>query len=166
MFLTSPSDRSRSKTENITCSILSIIRITEPIWISETNQQRFPPMYYNESQNQLYLKYIEVLFLMLSSDFHEEFSYNGKCDQRKRKGQDGNESSIKVYHQADDTRWNLLQGKYKWQKVWLQTEGRRGWFTIFHVKATKKVTSILRLRKKVSFFGLKDLETKKIMQMS
>ena len=27
-------------------------------------------------------------------------------------------------------------------------EGRRGWFTIFHVKGTKKVTSILRLGKK------------------
>ena len=26
-------------------------------------------------------------------------------------------------------------------------EGRRGWFTIFHVEATKKVTSILRLGK-------------------
>ena len=45
-------------------------------------------------------------------------------------------------------------------------EGRRGWFTIFHVEATKKVTSILRLGKKDSFFGLKYLETNKIMQMS
>ena len=45
-------------------------------------------------------------------------------------------------------------------------EGRRGWFTIFHVKETKKVTSILKLGKKYSFFGLQDLETKKIMQMS
>ena len=45
-------------------------------------------------------------------------------------------------------------------------EGRRGWFTIFHVKAMKKATSILRLGKKYLFFGLQDLETKKIMQMS
>ena len=45
-------------------------------------------------------------------------------------------------------------------------EGRRGWFTIFHVEVTKKVTSILRLGKKDSLFGLQDLETKKIMQMS
>ena len=44
--------------------------------------------------------------------------------------------------------------------------GRRVWFTIFHVETTKKVTSILRLGKKDSLFGLQDLETKKIMQMS
>ena len=43
VFLTSPSDRSRSQSENITCSRISIIRIIGPIWISETNQQRFPP---------------------------------------------------------------------------------------------------------------------------
>ena len=40
-------------------------------------------------------------------------------------------------------------------------EGRSGWFTIFHVEAMKKVTSILRLGNKYSFFGLQDLETKK-----
>ena len=45
-------------------------------------------------------------------------------------------------------------------------EGRMGWFTIFHVKATKKVTIILKLRKKDSFFGLQDLQNKKIMQIS
>ena len=45
-------------------------------------------------------------------------------------------------------------------------EGRRGWFTIFHVESTKKVTIILRLGRKYFFFGLQDLETKKIMQMS
>ena len=45
-------------------------------------------------------------------------------------------------------------------------EGRRRWFTIFHVKVTKKVTSILTLGNKYSFFTLKYLEAKKIMQMS
>ena len=43
-------------------------------------------------------------------------------------------------------------------------EGRRGSFTIFHVEATKKVTSILILGKKYSFFGLQYFETKKIMK--
>ena len=104
--------------------------------------------------------------MLLSSDFHEEFSYNRKHDQRQRKGKDWNESSIKEYQQVDDTRWHLLQGKYKWQKFDSRLEGRRGWFTIFHVKATKKVTSILRLGKKYSFFGLQEFKTKKIMQMS
>ena len=70
-------------------------------------------MYCNESQTELYLEYIQVLFLLISSDFHEEFEYNGKYDQRKRKGQDENELTIKEYQQANDTRWNLLQGKYK-----------------------------------------------------
>jgi hypothetical protein len=45
-------------------------------------------------------------------------------------------------------------------------EGRRGWFTIFHVKAMKKVTSILRLGKKNSFIGLQNLEAKEIVQKS
>ena len=67
------------------------------------------PLYGNESQTELYLEYIEVFFLMLSSDFHEEFAYNGKHDQWQRKGQDGNESRIKDYQQVDDTRWHLLQ---------------------------------------------------------
>ena len=76
-------------------------------------------MYCDESETELYLEYIEVFFLLLSSEFHEDFAYNGQHDQQQRKGQDGNESSIKDYQQADDTRWHLLQGKYKWQKVWL-----------------------------------------------
>ena len=42
-------------------------------------------------------------------------------------------------------------------------EGRRGWFTIIHVKATKKVISILRLGKKNSFIGLQNLEAKEIV---
>ena len=54
---------------------------------------------------------------MLSSDFHEEFAYNGKHEEQQRKGQDGNESSIKDYQQANDSRWHLLQGKYEWHKV-------------------------------------------------
>ena len=123
-------------------------------------------MYYNESQTELYLEYIEVFFLLLFSDFHEDFAYNGQHDQRQRKGQDGNESSIKYYQQADDTRWHLLQGKYKWQKVWLQIRREKGLVYNIHVEVTKKVTSILRLGKKDSFFGLQDLEAKKIMQMS
>jgi hypothetical protein len=45
-------------------------------------------------------------------------------------------------------------------------ERRRGWFTIFHVEATKKVTSILRLGKKNSFIGLENLEAKEIVQKS
>ena len=45
-------------------------------------------------------------------------------------------------------------------------EGRRGWFTIFHVKVMKKVTSILRLGKKNSFLGLQYLEAKEIMQIT
>ena len=60
----------------------------------------------------------------------------------------------------------LTRGSTSGRKLDSRLEGRRGWFTIFHVKATKKVRSILRLGKKDSFFGLKDLETKKIMQMS
>ena len=37
-------------------------------------------------------------------------------------------------------------------------EGRRGWFTVFHVEAMKKkVIRIIRLGKKDSFFGLPDL---------
>jgi hypothetical protein len=43
-------------------------------------------------------------------------------------------------------------------------EGRRGWFTIIHVKVMKKVTSILRLGKKNSFIGLQNLEAKEIVQ--
>jgi hypothetical protein len=43
-------------------------------------------------------------------------------------------------------------------------EGRRGWFTIIHVKVTKKVTNILRLGKKNSFIGLQNLEAKEIVQ--
>ena len=40
LFLTIPSERSRTQTENITCSIFFIIRMTSPIWISETKQDR------------------------------------------------------------------------------------------------------------------------------
>ena len=43
-------------------------------------------------------------------------------------------------------------------------EVRMGWFTIIHVKATKKVTSILRPGKKNSFIGLQNLEAKEIVQ--
>ena len=59
-----------------------------------------------------------------------------------------------------------FRGSTSGRKFDSRLEGRRGWFTIFHVKVTKKVTSIVRLGKKDSFFGLHDLETKKIMQMS
>jgi hypothetical protein len=47
-----------------------------------------------------------------------------------------------------------------------QTGREKGWFTIFHVEATKKVTSILRLGKKNSFIGLQNLEAKEIVQKS
>ena len=59
-----------------------------------------------------------------------------------------------------------FRGSKSGRKFDSRLEGRRGWFTIFHVEATKKVTSILRLGKKYFFFGLQDIETKKIMQMS
>ena len=59
-----------------------------------------------------------------------------------------------------------FRGSTSGRKFESRLEGRRGWFTIFHVEVRKKVTSILRLGKKDSFFGLKDLEMKKIMQMS
>ena len=45
-------------------------------------------------------------------------------------------------------------------------KGKRDWFTIFHVKATEKVTGILRLRNVNSFLRLQYLKTKKIMQVS
>jgi hypothetical protein len=45
-------------------------------------------------------------------------------------------------------------------------EGRRGWFTIFHVKGMKKVTSILRLGKKNSCLGLQNLEAKEIVKIT
>ena len=51
-------------------------------------------------------------------------------------------------------------------KIDSRLEGRRGWFTIFHVKATKKVTSILTLGKENSFLGLKNLEAKKIVKIT
>ena len=56
-------------------------------------------------------------FCCFPVNFMRSLAYNRKHDQWKRKGQDGNESSIKDYQQADDTRWHLLQGKFKWQKV-------------------------------------------------
>ena len=52
------------------------------------------------------------------------------------------------------------------RKIDSKLKGRRGWFTIFHVKATKKVTCILGLRKGNSFLRLQGSETKKIMQVS
>jgi hypothetical protein len=45
-------------------------------------------------------------------------------------------------------------------------DGRRSWFKIIHVKAMKKVTKILRLRKKNSFIGLQNFEAKEIVQKS
>jgi hypothetical protein len=42
-------------------------------------------------------------------------------------------------------------------------EGRRAWFIIFHVKMTKKVTSLSILRMKKSFLGLQNLEAKEIV---
>ena len=42
----------------------------------------------------------------------------------------------------------MIQGGRKFDS---RLEGRRGWFTIFHVEATKEVTSILKLVKKYSF---------------
>ena len=59
-----------------------------------------------------------------------------------------------------------FRGSTSGRKFDSRLEGRRGWFTIFHVEVTNKVTSILILGKKDSFFGFQDLETKKIMQMS
>jgi hypothetical protein len=43
-------------------------------------------------------------------------------------------------------------------------EGRRGWFTIFHVKSMKNVTSIPRLGKTNSLLGLKKLEAMETVQ--
>ena len=43
-------------------------------------------------------------------------------------------------------------------------EGRRVFLTIIHVKAMKNFISILRLGKKNSFIGLKNLEAKEIVQ--
>jgi hypothetical protein len=42
-------------------------------------------------------------------------------------------------------------------------EGRRGWFTIVHVKAMKNVTTILRPGKKSSFIVLENLEAIEIV---
>jgi hypothetical protein len=43
-------------------------------------------------------------------------------------------------------------------------EGRREYFTIFHVEEMKKVKIILRLGKKNYFIGLQNLEAKEIVQ--
>jgi hypothetical protein len=43
LFLTSLSDRFETKTKNITYNKLLVIRVTNPIEISETNKQRSPP---------------------------------------------------------------------------------------------------------------------------
>jgi hypothetical protein len=88
------------------------------------------------------------------------FSYTGKQDQQQRKYQDGYESSIRGYQLTDGIGWHQLQEKYSGSKLDSILEGRRGWFTIIHVKATKKVTSILRLGKK----NLQNLEAKEIVQ--
>jgi hypothetical protein len=45
-------------------------------------------------------------------------------------------------------------------------EGIRGFFRIFHVKVTKKVTNILRLGKKNVFLGFQNLEAKEIVQIA
>jgi expansin (peptidoglycan-binding protein) len=45
-------------------------------------------------------------------------------------------------------------------------EGRRGWFAIFQVEETKKVTILLRLVKKNSFIGLKNMEAKEIVKVA
>jgi len=44
-------------------------------------------------------------------------------------------------------------------------EGRWRWFTILHVKATEKITCILRVGEGNNFLSLQDLEAKKIMQV-
>ena len=51
-------------------------------------------------------------------------------------------------------------------KLDARLEGRRGWFTIVHVKVMNKVTSILRLGKKNSILGFKNFEAKEIMKIS
>jgi hypothetical protein len=48
--------------------------------------------------------------------------------------------------------------------IYTRLEGRRGWFTIVHVKVMKKVTIILILGKKNSFIGLQNLEDKEIVK--
>ena len=93
------------------------------------------------------------------------FAY-GQQDQQQRKDQDGYESSIRGYQLTNDTRWHQLQEKYRCSKLDSRLEGRRGWFTIVHVKAMKKVTSILRMGKKNSFIGLQNLEAKEIVKKS
>jgi hypothetical protein len=92
------------------------------------------------------------------------FAYTGKQDQQQRNYQDGYDSSIIGYQLTDDTKWNQLREKYMWHKIESILEGRRGWFTIFHVEAMKNFTSILRLGKKNSFIGLQNLEAKEIVQ--
>jgi hypothetical protein len=51
-------------------------------------------------------------------------------------------------------------------KLESRLEGRRGWFTIFHLKAMKKVTNILRMGNKISFLYLQNLEAKEIVKKS
>jgi hypothetical protein len=49
-------------------------------------------------------------------------------------------------------------------KIDSRMEGGRGWFTIIHVKGTKKVTSIIRMGNKNSFIGLQNLEAKEMVK--
>jgi hypothetical protein len=92
------------------------------------------------------------------------FAYIRQQDQQQRKDQDGYESSIRGYQLTDGTGWHQLRRSTCGIKLDSRLEGRRGWFTIVHVKETKKVTSILRLGKKNSFIGLQNLEAKEIVQ--
>jgi hypothetical protein len=111
--------------------------------------------------------YIEKYhFSLLSNGFHGVFSYTEQQDKQQRKDQDGYESSIRGYQLTDGTGHHQIQEKYKWQNLNSRLERRRGHFTIIHVKATNKVTSILKLGKKNSFIGLQNLEAKEIVQKS
>jgi hypothetical protein len=66
----------------------------------------------------------------------------------------------------------MVQGGIKFgrstsgSKIDSKVEGRMGWFTIFHVKEMKNVTSILGLGKKDSLISLQNLEAKEIVQKS
>jgi hypothetical protein len=107
LFLTSPSDRSRTKDENITCSRLSIIRVTsQSESVKPTNKG--VPLNCNVSQTELYPGHTKVSFLFLSNGFHGVFSYTRKQDQQQRKYQDGYESNIRGYQLTDGTKWHQL----------------------------------------------------------
>jgi hypothetical protein len=97
---------------------------------------------------------------------YEVFAYTGQQHHQQRKYQDGYESNTKGYQLTDGTNGIYFGCGTGGSKFDFRLEGRWGWFTIFYMKATKKVTCILRLGKGNSFLGLQDLEAKKIMQMS